>query len=132
VPAAVVPVFIFLLRDACRGAPSKPSMVLALLEKSQAPGSSAGDGGDYVVSFLEASSWRARIQRRACVSFVDMMVDVRAVAQSGGLASRGGGLGDHVEQLFHGAKTLLACIGWQSSLVRPGCQLGVHSLGYAV
>jgi hypothetical protein len=43
-----------------------------------------------------------------------MAVDVGAAAPSGGLASRGGGLGDHVGQLLHGAEELLAWIGWQS------------------
>jgi hypothetical protein len=47
-------------------------------------------------------------------SVVDVAVDVGAAAPSGGLASRGGGLEDHVRQLFHGAKKLLAWIGWQS------------------
>jgi hypothetical protein len=112
VPVAVAHGVTFLLGDACRGASSTPLMASALREKSQAP---AGDGGVYVASFLEASSWRAHIQQRACVSsFVDMMVDVGAAAPSGGLASRGGGLGDHVEQLFHGAEKLFAWIGWQS------------------
>jgi hypothetical protein len=115
VPAAVAHSITFLLGDACRGASSTPPMASALQEKSQASGSWAGDGGVYVTSFLEASSWRARIQQRACVSyFVDMMVDVGAAAPSGGLASRGGGFGDHVEQLFHGAEKLFAWIWWQS------------------
>jgi hypothetical protein len=43
-----------------------------------------------------------------------MAVDVGAAAPSGGLVCRGGGLGDHVEQLLHGAEKLLAWIGWQS------------------
>jgi hypothetical protein len=50
-----------------------------------------------------------------CVSsVVDMAVDVEAAAPSGGLASRGSSLGDHVRQLVHGAEELLAGIGWQS------------------
>jgi hypothetical protein len=104
-PAAVAHSVTFLHGDACRGASSTSPMASALREKFQAPGSWAGDGGVYVASFLEASSWRARFQQPTCVSsFVDMMVDVGAAAPSGGLASRGGGLGDHVEQLFHGAE----------------------------
>jgi hypothetical protein len=43
-----------------------------------------------------------------------MTVDVGTAAPSEGLASRGGGLEDHVGQLFHGAEKLLAWIGWQS------------------
>jgi hypothetical protein len=43
-----------------------------------------------------------------------MVVDVGAAVPSGGLASRGGGLGDHVGQLLHVVEKLLAWIGWQS------------------
>jgi hypothetical protein len=46
VPAAVAPDVIFLLGDTCRGASSTPLIILALREKSQAPDSRAGDGGD--------------------------------------------------------------------------------------
>jgi hypothetical protein len=59
------PSVIFLLGDACRGVSSTPSVV-ALREKSQAMGSQAGVDGVYVVSFLKASSRRARTQRWAC------------------------------------------------------------------
>jgi hypothetical protein len=56
VPAAVAPDVIYLLGDACRGALATFLMVLALREKSQAPGSRMGDGGDYI-----APSWRNRL-----------------------------------------------------------------------
>jgi hypothetical protein len=55
-------------------------------------------------------AWRARFVS----SVVDMAMDVGAAAPSGGLVSRGGGLGDHVGQLLHGVEKLLAWIGWQS------------------
>jgi hypothetical protein len=52
----------------------------ALQEKSLATGSWEGDGGVYITSFLEASSWRALIWRLPCVSIVYRTVDVMAAA----------------------------------------------------
>jgi hypothetical protein len=78
-------------------------------------GSQADDGGGNVASSLEASSWRACIQWRACVSsLVDMTVDVGAAAPSGGLVSQGGGLRDHVGQLFSWGGEVASMDWWQS------------------
>jgi hypothetical protein len=57
------------------------------------------------------------VSERSVSSVVDIAVDVGAATPSGGLASRGGDLGDHVGQLLHGAEKLLAWIGWQSCVV---------------
>jgi hypothetical protein len=76
-----------------------------------APGSRAGDGGGYVVTFLEASSWRPCCAVGACFS----RRSVGGCRGSGPeqllFVRRGGGLGNLGGQQLYGVQQLLG-LGW--------------------
>jgi hypothetical protein len=127
VPAAATrSCVVSLFGGAGRGATSTTLWwVLALREKSLAPRSRAGDGGGYVVTFMEASSWRPCSAFGVCFS----RRQVRGCQGSGPeqmmFVCRGGGLENHGGQLLlgcgsclHGLVDNLVSLGWRD------CRLG--------
>jgi hypothetical protein len=89
--------------------------ILAIREKSLALDPWAGDGGDYVLTFLEASSWRPCLAAGACFPHLQVGGCRGSGPEEMLLVRRGGDLGNHGWQHLHEVGELLG-LAWVTIL----------------